>query len=113
MVEVALAELLLEAEPTPREQADQVVQLSAGPENDTPVHAALLLFQGARIAGAGAERDGGEHAAPGLSAHKDRPADLLRQIRYERALAEAAMVRNRDSRREFSATIPTTRGASM
>jgi hypothetical protein len=34
---------------------------------------------------------------------KDRPEDLLRQIRYERALAYADVGRRGDSRRELSA----------
>lgn len=45
VVKAALAELLLEAEPVPGEDADRVLHLSVGLENATPVHAALLRAQ--------------------------------------------------------------------
>ncbi|MBK5930129.1 DUF4236 domain-containing protein [Halochromatium salexigens] len=103
VVKAALAELLLEAEPLPAEAADQIVHLAAGLENDTPVHAALLLYKGRALRALGLDEAAVATFTQAYRRKKDRPEALLRQIRYERALAYAAVGRRGDSRRELSA----------
>ncbi|MCF8005743.1 MAG: DUF4236 domain-containing protein [Chromatiaceae bacterium] len=103
VVKAALAELLLDVEPIPRANADQVVQLSAGLENETPVHAALLLYKARALRALGLDEVAVNTLTQAYRRKKDRPEDLLRQIRYERALAYAAVGRRGDSRRELSA----------
>ncbi|MEA3642756.1 MAG: DUF4236 domain-containing protein [Lamprobacter sp.] len=103
VVKAAWAELLLDADPVPRAQADQVVQLSAGLENETPVHAALLLYKARALRALGLEEVAVSTLTQAYRRKKDRPEALLRQIRYERALAYAAVGRRGESRRELSA----------
>ncbi|MEA3643280.1 MAG: DUF4236 domain-containing protein, partial [Lamprobacter sp.] len=92
----ALAELLLEVEPVPRANADQVLQLSAGLENETPVHAALLLYKARALRALGLDEVAVSTLTQAYRRKKDRPVELLRQIRYERALAYAAVGRRGD-----------------
>ena len=94
---------LLDVEPIPRTNADQVVQLSAGLENETPVHAALLLYKARALRALGLDEVAVSTLTQAYRRKKDRPEALLRQIRYERALAYAVVGRNSDSRRELSA----------
>ena len=103
VVKAAWAELLLDADPLPRAQADQVVRLSAGLENETPVHAALLLYKARALRSLGLDEVAVSTLTQAYRRKKDRPEEQLRQIRYERALAYAAVGRRGDSRRELSA----------
>ncbi|MEA1051260.1 DUF4236 domain-containing protein [Lamprobacter modestohalophilus] len=103
VVKAALAELLLDVEPIPLANADQVVQLSAGLENETPVHAALLLYKARALRALGLHEVAVSTLTQAYRRKKDRPEDLLRQIRYERALAYADVGRRGDSGRELSA----------
>ncbi|MFP4278485.1 MAG: DUF4236 domain-containing protein [Halochromatium sp.] len=103
VVKAALAELLLEAEPLPPETADRIVHLAAGIENETPVHAALLLYKGRALRALGLDEAAVATFTQAYRRKQDRPEELLRQIRYERALAYAAVGRRSDSRRELSA----------
>lgn len=103
VVKAALAELLLDVESIPRANADQVVQLSAGLENETPVHAALLLYKARALRALGLHEVAVSTLTQAYRRKQDRPESLLRQIRYERALAYADVGRRGDSRRELSA----------
>lgn len=103
VVKAAWAELLLDTDPIPRAQADQVVRLSAELENETPVHAALLLYKARALRALGLDEVAVSTFTQAYRRKKDRPEELLRQIRYERALAYATVGRRRDSRRELSA----------
>jgi tetratricopeptide (TPR) repeat protein len=103
VVKAALAELLLEAEPVPPADADRVVQLSAGLENATPVHAALLLYKGRALRALGMDEAAVKTFTQAYRRKKDRPDELLRQVRYDRALAYAAIGRRSRSRRELEA----------
>ncbi|KAA6182596.1 DUF4236 domain-containing protein [Thiohalocapsa marina] len=101
VVKAALAELLLAVEPLP--DADAIVRLAAGVENDSAVHAALLLYKGRALMALGMVEQAVQTFTAAYRRKQGRPPALLRQIRYDRALAYRALGRHRDSRRELQA----------
>lgn len=79
----------------------QVVELTAGVENDTPIHTAVLLYRGQALV-----KLGMDHAAEGvfttaLRRTKDRSVALLRDIRYQRALVYERTGKQAQARREL------------
>lgn len=97
----ALAELLLDADEVSKTAADRVVRLTAGVDNDTPVHAAALLYKARALRALGMDDAAVKTFTRAYRKRKDRPEELRRQIRYERALAYAAIGRRSRSRREL------------
>lgn len=81
--------------------AQRVVSLTAAVDNETPVHTALLLYKGRALAGLGLKDAAVETFTAALRRRKDRSEDLLRQIRYERAVVYEGMGRKAAARREF------------
>ena len=86
VVKLSLAELLMESGTPTRETCQDVVQLTAGIENDSALHAALLLYQAKALRGLGLLDAAQEVLSRIMRKKKDRPKDLLRALRYERAL---------------------------
>jgi len=99
----ALAELLLDADPVPSDAAEQVVRITAVVENETPVHAAALLYKGRALCALGLHDAAVKTFTKAYRRKKDRPAELLRQIRYERALGYEALGRRSRARQELEA----------
>jgi tetratricopeptide (TPR) repeat protein len=84
-----------------RNACRRVVRLAAGVENETPVHAALLLYKARALRGLGLPDAARETLTAALRRRKDRPGDLLRALRYERALAYEELGRYRRARGEL------------
>ncbi len=97
----ALAELKLDADPVPREDADGIVRMTAVIENETPVHAAALLYKGRALRTLGLNDAAVKTFTKAYRRKKDRPPELLRQIRYDRALAYEATGRKSRARQEL------------
>lgn len=104
----ALAELILEADPVPRNAAEQVVRLTAVVENETPVHAAALLYKGRALRTLGLHDAAVKTFTKAYRRKKDRPAELLRQVRYERSLTYEATGRKSRARKELEAIYAET-----
>lgn len=86
VVKLSLAELLMEAEtPTP-ETCERVLDLAENIENESAVHAALLLYKAKALRELGLFTAAQTVLMSVLKKKKNRPADLLRALRYERAL---------------------------
>lgn len=77
--------------------------MAADTENETPVHAALLLYKARALRALGLDDAAVKTFTVAYRRKKDRPDDLLRQIRYERALAYEAVGRKSRARRELEA----------
>ncbi len=107
---VSLAELMLAGTPVSKQDADAVVRMTAGIENETPVHAALLLYKARALRALGMDEVAVKTLTQAYRRKKDRPDDLLRQIRYERALAYADIGRASRSRQELEAIYAETPG---
>ena len=103
VVMLSLAEVMLECDADPKAASQAIVRMTAEVDNDTPVHAALLLYKGRALR----ELDLNDAAFRTLTVafrrKKDRDPDLLRTIRYERALAYEATGRNSRARSELEA----------
>ncbi len=101
VVRLSLAELLLEAHPQGAGACQRVVRLAEGVGNDTPVHAALLLYKARALRGLGLLVAARDTLTLALRRKKDRPQELLRALRYERALVYEALGQGRRARSEF------------
>lgn len=108
LARLSLAELLIEHAEDERVSVRgrraalrRVLELAARIENETAVHAALLLQRGraCRLLGM---HDGARDALnAALRRRKDRPADLLRAVRYERGVAHEQAGRRAAARRDL------------
>ncbi len=101
VVRLSLAELLLEADPEGEGACRRVVRLAEGVGNDTPVHAALLLYKARALRGLGLLVAARDTLTLALRRRKGRPEELLRALRYERALVYEALGHRRRARGEF------------
>lgn len=98
---LSLVELLLDTRGDDRATLQRIVRIGAGVENESAVHAALLLYKGRALARLGLHTAARDTLTAALRRHKDRPADLLHAIRYERALVYDAMGNDSRAREEF------------
>lgn len=99
VVLLSFAELALD-DPHP-EQVRRIAELSASVENETPIHTALLLYRARALASLGLPDAAIDVLTSALRRRKDRPDELLRQVRYERALLYESQRRQAQARREF------------
>lgn len=101
VVKVSLAELLLEARPDDPPTCRRVVRLASGITNDTPLHTALLLYKARALRRLGLLDAARQTLTDALRRRKNRPDDLLRALRYERALVWEALGQHRRARSEL------------
>lgn len=87
VIKLSLAELLSETWSENAEANREIIETVGNLENDSPLHAAALLYKARALAGLGLDRAAHEILSATLRRTKDRPAELLRDLRYERALA--------------------------
>jgi len=99
----ALCELLLANASDARAAPDAIVRMTAGIGNETAVHAAILLYKARALRRLGMDEIAVKTLTTAWRRKKDRPAELLRQIRYERAIAYRDIGRASRSRRELEA----------
>jgi tetratricopeptide (TPR) repeat protein len=101
VVNLSLAELLMDDEAPTKEVCQRVVQLTEGVENDSAVHTALLLYKAKGLRRLGLLEAAQEILTGALKKKKDRSVDLLRVVRYERALVYEGQGENRKARTEL------------
>jgi len=101
LVKVSLAELLLTARPADKRVLQRIVRLAEGIENETPVHTALLLYKARALRGLGLLIAARDTLTGALRRKKGRSEELLRALRYERALVYEALGKPRRARAEF------------
>lgn len=100
VVRLSLAELLSETVGGKR-AAKQVVRLAEGVENRTPIDAALIYYRGRALRALGLDEAARDALTEAFRRKKDRPDELLRAIRYERALVYASLGRRARARSEL------------
>jgi hypothetical protein len=81
--------------------AQRVVELTSNVENETPIHAAILLYKSRALMRLGLTEAAVKIFTSALPRGQARSGELPRQIRYERALAYGLLGRKADSRREL------------
>jgi tetratricopeptide (TPR) repeat protein len=101
LVQLSLAELLVETDATDREYAEYVVKMAADVDNESEVHAALLLYKGRALRTLGMESAARDCFTAGLRRRKDRSDELLNALRYERALTYEALGQKSRARSEL------------
>jgi len=101
VVKLSLAELLLDAHPGDKNVCRKVVRLAEGIGNETPIHAALLLYKARALHGLGLLDAARETLTGALRRKKGRSEELLKALRYERALVYEDLGRRRRSRSEL------------
>ncbi len=101
VVKLSLAELLLQARPGDKNVCRKVVRLAEGIENETPVHTALLLYKARALRGLGLLDAARETLTGTLRRKKGRSEELLRALRYERALVYEDLGQHRRARSEL------------
>jgi tetratricopeptide (TPR) repeat protein len=97
---VSFAELALDS-PHDRTLMDKVVRLTTDINNDTPVHTAVLLYRARALNALGLADAAIQVLTQANRRQKDRPASLMQQIRYDRAVLYEHTGRRADARREF------------
>ncbi len=101
VVRLSMAELLLEARSGERAAAKEVVRLSLGVKNESPIHAALLLYKAKAMRALGLLDGAREVLTKTMRRKKDRPDDLMHGLRYERAVIYEALGQRKRARSEF------------
>jgi tetratricopeptide (TPR) repeat protein len=83
---LSLAEVLSDAYPDSQPVQQQVVNLAADTHNESPVHAALMYYRARALRRLGLIDGAKDTLAKALKRTKGYPDDLLRALRYERAV---------------------------
>jgi tetratricopeptide (TPR) repeat protein len=99
-IRLSLAEILVEDVGDP-EALKEVVALTEGIDNTSPLHAALLLYKGKALHRLGLHTAARDALTAASRRKKDRPAELLREARYERALVYHKLGRKKRCREEL------------
>ena len=100
VVKLSLAELLAENY-NDKETLQKILKLTEGVENESAVHAALLLYKAQALRGLGLLDGAAEVLTTTLRRQKGRPDELLRALRYERALVYDGQGQTKKARTEF------------
>jgi len=100
VVRLSLAELAVEESGT-RRSCQTAVELAEGIENESDLHAALLLYKGMALHRLGLLTAARDTLTAALRRKKDRSDELLRAIRYQRALVYDALGRSTRARSEL------------
>lgn len=101
VVKLSLAELLLDAHPGNRDVFRKVVRLAEGVDNEMSVHTSLLFYKAKALRGLGLLDAARAALTSALRRKKDRSADLLRAIRYERVRVYEDLGQHRRARSEL------------
>ncbi len=101
VVKLSLAELLLDARPGDRNACRKVVRLAENIENETSVHATLLLYKARALYGLGLYEAARDVLTQALRRKKDRSDELLRALRYERARVYEELGQRKRARSEL------------
>jgi tetratricopeptide (TPR) repeat protein len=101
VVKLSVAELISEAYPSDKRLAKQIVELAGEVENESSIHAALMLYKAQALRTLGLPTAARDVLTPACRKTKDRDEDLVRAIRYERACVYEELGRKAQARREF------------
>jgi len=91
LIALSLVELYFDTGKTNKNQLKAIVNLTQDIENESAIHAALLLYRARAMRLLGLPDAAREVLTKALRRRKDRPAELLLALRYERALVYAEL----------------------
>lgn len=101
VVTLSLIELLMEAHPNDQRIAKKVLDLTENIENESEIHGAMLLFRAKALSGLGLTTAGRTLLTKTLRRRKGRSDELLRSLRYERAIVYESLGEHRRARKDF------------
>ncbi|MDP9266349.1 MAG: DUF4236 domain-containing protein [Chloroflexota bacterium] len=101
IVALSLAELLFDTRASDRAALNEIVQLTDNTRNESPVHTALLLYRARALRVLDLPDAAAATLTTALAQKNDRDAELLKSLRYERALALDAAGQHARARREL------------
>ena len=101
VVKLSLAELLMEARSDDPNVCRRVVRLAEGVENESEIHAALLLYKAKALRKLRLREAAREVLTNTLRRKKNRSDELLRALRYERALVYEELGQHKRARSEL------------
>lgn len=101
LVKVSLAELMLDARPGDRQVCHRIVRLAEGIENDSEIHAALLLYKARALRCLGLLDAARQTLSGVLRKTRNRSEMLLLALRYERGLVYEELGQANNARKEF------------
>jgi len=100
-VKLSLAELFMEIRPDDPNACRTVVSWAEGIKNESEIHAALLLYKAKALRRLNLKEAARDVLTRAIRRKKDRSNDLLRALRYERALAYGALGQHKRARSEL------------
>jgi len=101
LVKLSLAELLWQTQPDDPHTWKRILRLAQGIQNDSPIHAALLLYQARALRKLGLLEAARDVLTRLLRKKKSLPDSLRKAIQYERALVYESLGQHRRARREW------------
>jgi|FLYN01.1.fsa_nt_gi tetratricopeptide (TPR) repeat protein len=101
IVRLSLAELFDQRYPNGEQAQRQIVQLAENVHNESPIHAALMLYRARALRKLGLLEGAQDTITKALRRKKGYPNDLLLALRYERALIYEALGKVKEARKEF------------
>lgn len=101
VVKLSLAELLWDSRPDDRGTYEEIIQLTEGVANASPIHTALLLYKAKALRARGLPYAALAVLAQLLTRKQDRSPELLRAVRYEQALLYGEVGQARRARAEL------------
>ena len=101
VVKVSFIELLMELRPNDPSVFRRVVHMTEGVENDSEIHAALLLYKAKALRRLNLKEAARDVLTKALRRKKNRSNELLHALRYERALVYEALGQHKRARSEL------------
>jgi len=101
VVKVSFSELLFDAYPNDKRALKKILELSKGIENETPIHTALLLYRARALRKLNLLDASKKTLTEALRRKKRRPEELIKALKYERALVYLDLGKKRLARSEF------------
>lgn len=101
VVKLSIAEILMETRPDDPKACRRVVWMTEGIENDSEIHAALLLYKARAMRKLGLNEAARGVLTRALRRKKDRSEGLLRALRYARAILYEDLGQHKRARSEL------------
>ena len=101
LIKLSLAEIVVEAKPESKRLAKQVVELVGKVENQSSIHAGLMLYKAHALRTLGLLTAARDELTAALRKKKDRSEELLRALRYERGCVYEELGQQKRARSEF------------
>jgi len=101
LINLSLVELYVDSGEMKDEQLKAVLNLTKDAENESAVHAALLLYRAKAMRLLGLNEAALEVLKKGMGRKKDRPAELLLALRYERGLVYESAGKPKQAGKDF------------